>query len=388
MSSTIMVGKNIVFGAFDNFVYALDPENGKTVWKFRTNGPVYSTPAFDGNRIYAGSADGLVYALDVDGNLIWKFNSSSSIMNSSIVCSDGMVFFGNDSGYFYCLNDNGGLIWKFLTGGSVRTMPVRTMPAILKDRVIFGSHDHNLYCLDRNGNKLWKFLTGGPIWTQPCLVDNDGKLLWSFGKRQVSDESEFLVYFGGFDGGVYCLNDAGRFQWKCHTNGINSSGPEFENCILYFGSSNGYFYKVDASEGRILLKLKTMEIGHSTPTIRGNEVFFCDYVSGNDSFSGGGINCISKEGEALWRFETHGPAVSTPLAVKNMLYAGSFDGFMYAIDVKRRRLDWKFRTLYEKANFDYRSFASHAKEQEEKAGRILSVWHAEAKDPKGPRGHY
>ncbi len=58
----------LVFGAFDNFVYALNPDDGKIVWKYHTNGPVYSTPAVYKNHVYAGSCDGFLYCLSC---IVW-----------------------------------------------------------------------------------------------------------------------------------------------------------------------------------------------------------------------------------------------------------------------------------------------------------------------------
>ena len=69
-------------------------KTGEILWKFKSNGVVYSTPAVYKDIVYAGSCDGFVYALNLDGGLEWKFNTFSRIMNTSLVAVNDAVFFG------------------------------------------------------------------------------------------------------------------------------------------------------------------------------------------------------------------------------------------------------------------------------------------------------
>ncbi len=370
-SSVRLLKSNLLFGALDNFVYSLKPESGEIAWKFKTKGPVYSTPVICNNNVYAGSCDGFVYAIDQNGNLVWKFNSQGRIMNSSMVCDGKRILFGTDNGVFYALDMDGKLLWKFSTSDAIRTTP-----AVINDKIIFGSHDHNIYCLNEKGQKEWKFLTGGAMWTSPCIINKD-RLLWSINAQTAKNSHEFLIYFGCFDGGLYCINESGNFAWKFHTNGPNTSGPEFDNGILYFGSSDGYLYALNEHDRSLEWKYGTSErIGHSSPLITENSIFISSF-NVDESSTSGTLHCLDKKGKVLWKFRTEHAIVSTPLIYKGILFFGSWDGFLYAISLKKKELLWKFRTLFEKINFDSSKAVKHMEFEEERSKNILSTWNPE-----------
>ena len=307
--------------------------------------------------------------MDSSGNLIWKFDSGGSIYNTSIICSNEKVLFGNDNGLFFAIGLDGKLLWKFKAGDAIRTTP-----ALINNKIIFGSHDHNMYCLDYEGRLQWKFITGGIMWTCPCIISSDGELLWSIGYQDVKSSDKFVIYFGCFDGGLYCLDENGKFVWKYHTNGITSSGPEFSDGVIYFGSSDGYLYAVNHSARNLRWKCKTTSrIGHSSPLIAGDSIFVGDFNVDETSTSGS-LYCINRNGSLKWKFSTGNAIVSTPLIHKGILFFGSCDGFLYAISLKKEELLWKFRTLYEKVNFDQLKSIKHTEIGEERLRNILSTW--------------
>ena len=89
-----------------------------TVWKFKTNGQVVSSPVIVDNVVYIGSNDKKLYALDkVSGKLIWEFKTEGKVKSTPLVVK-GKVLFLSFDGYFYALNkDTGELDWKFKTKG-------------------------------------------------------------------------------------------------------------------------------------------------------------------------------------------------------------------------------------------------------------------------------
>jgi PKD repeat protein len=53
----------VYVGSNDNFVYALDAQDGTKIWDYYTHGPVSSSPAVVDGAVYVGSNDNFVYAL-------------------------------------------------------------------------------------------------------------------------------------------------------------------------------------------------------------------------------------------------------------------------------------------------------------------------------------
>ena len=58
-------------------VTALDIRTGDVKWRFPTGGPVRFAPAAWNNKVYVVSDDGFLYCLDADnGKLLWKFRGA------------------------------------------------------------------------------------------------------------------------------------------------------------------------------------------------------------------------------------------------------------------------------------------------------------------------
>ncbi len=128
-------------GASDNFLYAIDINNGFPAWTKRTNGPIVSSPVERGNVVYVTSTDGSLWAINAQtGRERWKFTTQKPIVGSPAI-KDDLLYFGGTDGYFYCIGvDDGKERWKYKTGKAITSTPYITDNAIL-----IGSLDHHLY---------------------------------------------------------------------------------------------------------------------------------------------------------------------------------------------------------------------------------------------------
>lgn len=130
-------------GSFDNYLYAIDASNGYSMWKYRTNGAVVSSPTVEGTTVYFASADGILYAVNTQtGKERWRFVTEKPIV-ASPVYHDGAIYVGGTDNTFYCVNaKNGNEVWNYPTGG-----PITSTACITENSIIFGSMDHTLYAL-------------------------------------------------------------------------------------------------------------------------------------------------------------------------------------------------------------------------------------------------
>ena len=128
-------------GSTDGFMYALDANNGFNSWRFRTNGPIISSPVEHKSLLYFGSADGYFYAVNTqNARERWKFETDKPIVSSPVIHRDA-VYFGGTDGYFYCLNaDTGKEQWIYKTGGAITSTP-----CVAGDLILIGSLDRTLY---------------------------------------------------------------------------------------------------------------------------------------------------------------------------------------------------------------------------------------------------
>jgi outer membrane protein assembly factor BamB/tRNA A-37 threonylcarbamoyl transferase component Bud32 len=130
-------------GSVDWNVYAFDARTGWAVWRYRTSGPVISSPALANGVVFVGSADKHLYALDArSGRVLWKYETEGQV-TSSPAYANGAVYFGGIDSYVYSLDaETGELRWRFKTGGAVPSSP-----QVYGDVVYIGSTDRHVYAI-------------------------------------------------------------------------------------------------------------------------------------------------------------------------------------------------------------------------------------------------
>ena len=106
------------------FLYAIDAQSGKSMWTYRTESSIKSSPSYQNGVIYFGDGDGIFHAVDIaTRKMKWQFTTEGEIISSANFLDD-KVLFGSYDGFLYCLNSNSGdLIWKYETEGYVHGTP-------------------------------------------------------------------------------------------------------------------------------------------------------------------------------------------------------------------------------------------------------------------------
>lgn len=319
-------------------------------WKFKTNGPVLSSPAIADGVVFFGSEDGLLYAVDQQtGQQKWKFQTKGAVSSSPAV-ENGVVYFGSFDGRFYALDANSGsLKWQFQTGYERRfqakaihgnrpneqTIPdawdfFTSSPAVFKGRVYFGSGDGNVYALDaQTGTLKWKFQTGDVVHSSPALADD-------------------TVYVGSWDSYLYALDAAtGQEKWKfkagedpvIHNQVGFTSSPDVVSGVVYIGCRDGHLYAVDATTGSKRWAFDTNKGWVSaTPAVKDGMV----YVGTGSSLQF--LMLDASTGKAKFTFDMKNGVFSSAALAGNLAYVGNFNGRLYAFDISSGSLAWQFQT--------------------------------------------
>jgi FOG: WD40-like repeat len=320
-------------------------------WKFHTGGMVIGSPVATGGTVYVGSTDGNFYAVDAEsGQQKWKFEAKSRIPSTPAV-SDGMAYFGAYDGNFYAVDAaSGKLKWKFQTEGERRfagkhlhgvqpvaeTMPdpfdcYLSSPAVWAGAVYFGSGDGNVYSLNAASGKLnWKFKTGDVVHASPAISDGS-------------------LYIGSWDSFFYALDaSTGKEKWRFKTGedpdthnqvGIQSSASVADG-IVYFGCRDSHLYALDAKTGD-----KKWAFGAkgswivASPAVRDGKVYF---ATSDTSL----VYALDARSGAVVRSTTlnHWYLYSSPTLASGILYEGSTQGRLVAIDETTFQPVWSFET--------------------------------------------
>jgi eukaryotic-like serine/threonine-protein kinase len=145
-SSPAVANGTVYVGCNDNSLYALDASSGAFRWSYTTGGPVSSSPAVTNGIVYVGSDDGNLYALDASsGALRWNYATGEPVYSSPAV-ANGVVYAGS-LGYGYGKTvhaldaSTGALLWDYQTGED----SVYSSPAVSGGMVFIGSDDGNIY---------------------------------------------------------------------------------------------------------------------------------------------------------------------------------------------------------------------------------------------------
>ncbi len=378
VSSPVHADGVIYFGGDDGNVYAVDAADGHQLWKRRTGGPVPSTPAIAGRTLYVGSYDGKFYALDArTGVPRWKFATDGErrfeakglhgmqpktqtiadpfdVYLSSPVVAGGAVYFGSGDGNVYALDAaSGHLRWKFHTGDVVHASP-----AYADGVVFFGSWDSYLYAVDADtGAEKWRFHGG-----EDPLIHNQ------VGFQSSPAVVNGVVYTGCRDSNLYAI-DAATGKEKWHFNAAGSwviTSPAVAQGKVVFGTSDSsLFLVVDADTGKPIVRQQGKAYLFASPAVAGNTVYVGVL---NGTLEARDLD----DGDVLWEFQTEaskrndgwvltaerrfntpmlfwsswreapivatvrqfgvGSVFSSPLVVAGVVYFGSTDGNLYALE--------------------------------------------------------
>ena len=269
----------------------------------------------------------------------WKFHTGGPVISSPAVVN-GVAYVGSRDGNLYAVDAGSGASkWKFATKGWVVSSP-----AVVAGLVYFLSYDSTFYAVNANTGELkWKFATGGErryAGTHLHHLEPAAETMpdpWDF---YLSSPAVWngAVYFGSSDGNVYSLEAAsGALKWKFHTGDVVHSSPAIADGVLYVGSWDTYLYALDAASGAEKWRFKTGEdpdihnhVGiQASPAVADGIVFF----GSRDSFAYG---VDAATGKQLWKFSTNGSWVNNSMVVhdEKAYFGTSIPGFMHAVEAK------------------------------------------------------
>jgi eukaryotic-like serine/threonine-protein kinase len=189
----------------------------------------------------------------------------------------------------------------------------------------------------------WRFQTGGPVVASPAV-------------------SRDALFIGSYDGQLYALDRVtGALRWKLRTGGRVTSSPALAGGAVYFSSLDGNIYAVDAASGALRWKFATGgERRYTAPGIHGLEPateqmpdpydFFLSSpaIAGGVLYVGSGDAHVyaldAASGRLRWKFRTGDVVHASPAVADGRVYIGSWDSHFYALDAATGAELWRFKT--------------------------------------------
>jgi outer membrane protein assembly factor BamB len=319
--------------------------HGDRPWSFATGRGIFSTPVIGADdTIYVGSADRVFYALDRRGRERWRLRTGGIIDAAAAISrydarlrTAPLTFGSGDERLYHVRTDRGPLprsrriLWTFRASerpattqlvnwweGNVGLAPDGTIMA--------GSTGGAAYALTPAGRLRWSFQTQNSVWTTPAFAP-DGTSFW-----------------GSLDFRAFALDRDGHERWSKPAGGYFVASPAIgRDGTVYTASFDRRVYALDPATGAERWSYRTGDHVYASPALgrRGTV-----YAASTD----GSVYALTPGGRLRWRYDTGDAIRSSPVVGRGprgrgeLVYVGSSDGVLYALDGETGRRRWSFDT--------------------------------------------
>ncbi len=323
-------------------------------WKIKVGGEIVSTPSATDDVLYFGSQDQCVYAVDIaNGEIVWRFSTQGFVYSPVIVSGDNLYFrSGLQDCAIYCLERRTAKVhWRMEVPGDEHGQLL-----LLENRLIYSDEKGVVYALDLNSQeRIWSHETSGDEIHLPTMVHGDTLV---FGVRRIDPEGSH-----GF-GGIRSVNALdGKLKWKRDFYGGASGAPEIVESQIVVGATDGKMraFSLDQGEPRWEFRAGTAmvravcttedmvyfgadrdcaAVGLSDGSLRWSHnpkergIAGCRPLVVEDAvlFGHKRLLALDREtGEPLWSQRTSGSISTPPILAGGLVCVGCMDGFLYGI---------------------------------------------------------
>ena len=237
---------------------------------------------------------------------------------------------------------------KFSSASSLITVTVLCSTVLAQNASMFrGDPQHSgVYeaaGVPRLHGVRWKFPTGGAVFSTPAI-------------------SQGVLYVGSTDGNLYAIDVlSGAQKWKFPAGVRITSSPAVAGGLVYFASYSGSFIALDSATGQVKWKFATagehrftakhihgaqpsgeadpdpFDVYLSSPTVADGVVYF---GSGD-----GNVYALDAASGALkWKHPTGDVVHASPALANGTVFVGSWDSYFYALDAATGAEKWRFKT--------------------------------------------
>lgn len=325
-----------------NTVSIEEADTGKQLWELRV-GDIFGDPVIAGDGVYAATAEGVLYSLAIKGQsrVRWTFDAGAGLLGTPEVAGDSVFIGANDSRVHAVDRATGARRWSFK--GSTpdgHAFQFFSTPRAADGRLYVGAADKHLYCLDApSGTLVWKVALSDWVRSRPIVVGD-------------------TVFVATMDGRVHAFshgdsNPEKRWETVATTHQILADLVGTPAGILAT-SNDLYVTSLDPRTGRVQWRQSLLEAA----TVGGERVS-ADVVAGGADYQSppaavGGLVYVGSPnrfvyaveaatGKEVWRFETSGQVSAQPIVADGRVFFGQQGGDKnyYCVDAKTGAPVWK-----------------------------------------------
>ncbi|MFH0990637.1 MAG: PQQ-binding-like beta-propeller repeat protein [bacterium] len=201
---------------------------------------------------------------------------------------------------------------------------IASTPAVWKDYVVVGNSSGAIDGFSlQDGRKLWSYKTGASVYSSP-------------------DASDGKVVVGSSDKTIYCLNITdGRLLWKVKTAMPVVAAAKIEQGTVYIGASDRSFRALNLNSGKTVWQFSVLNgFVETRPFLYGNLVL----AGAWDTYF---YALDKKTGSLVWKWMNgntgilYSPAACWPVASNSKVFIAAPDRYLTAIDVRSGAVVWR-----------------------------------------------
>ncbi len=353
---------SIIISSDNAIVYAIDPVSGLRNWEVSLPGRVFASPLVYG---------GMVYIATETSDTVYKINSKTGVMVAKInvdptenggikatpVADNGLVYVCNLDGNVYAIDTaTNARRWTFdpATVDAAAGGPIISSPVIYKSNLYVATTDGFIFCLDKAQGGTFNiapFTTTAPVWTINTANVNPSGMPSEFVSSPAVSSPYLYVGSSKNDSNMFCIyldevddpaDGIGDIRWVYNAHNYITSSPAIYKGRCIFGCIDFGVYCIDTAFDPLTMTqplpiwiTKTSGRVNSSPFVTSQVVYV-----GSDDGNLYALNIIN--GGVKWKFTTGGPILSSPLAYSGSIYVGSYDKKLYCIDSVKGTLKWNY----------------------------------------------
>lgn len=237
----------------------------------------------------------IIVSMVLLGVLVSSCSSSVGAASSwpGITVSESTGFFAYGTQIYALDTQNGSLLWNY-PAEPQSGRQFYAAPGVGADFVVVGDYSNTLAAVDKqSGVEKWQFSGANDRYVGSALVANGS------------------VFAPNTDHFMYALDESGNLAWRFEAQGPNWTQPAADENYVYLASMDHFVYAL--KKAYTAVELKPAEDGSST------------LVS-----------------EPVWSLDLGAAVVADPVLAEGILYAGTIDGKLYAIDLANQAILWSF----------------------------------------------
>ncbi|MDW8364702.1 MAG: PQQ-binding-like beta-propeller repeat protein, partial [Abditibacteriales bacterium] len=335
-----------------------------------TTGDILTTVAIesrDGHGvIYFGANDGHAYALDAaNGAVKWKTSLDGFVQGAPVI-NDGVIYIGASNALHALDATTGAVKWKV----SAQTIPA---PVVQGEVVYTALGDENVYALDAHSGQLrWRFPTESTLFASPRPTDTAlfiaaGQHLYALNPQVEtfpSLEEDALFQLG------VAYHAVGEFAKACDALTQLTERRPLYSADAYRTLADCY-QRLNQTPEEISARLKAFVLQPTEPSRDGDDAanvwgrlhdiaglrwvyrlggraFWQSVVDNNVIYVGSNDRHVValdiNTGQARWKTDINAPAWFAPVVDERLVYVATPQGAIYALDKRSGAMRWRAPT--------------------------------------------